>query len=209
MSRSLADIVRARLDDEGFRLRMAQLYADVDRAVAAKSPACLNRGACCRFEEFGHRLYVSTAELTCFVAGQRDQWRPPHDSGACPYQREGVCTAREHRPLGCRVFFCDPDTTGWQGPIYEEFLAELRRIGDEYGLDYRYVEWLSALTELGPIADVRGIAAGRGELQPTLAAAIPDVRVAVDPDAGRLIQLRVVEGGRQQPTSHDPTPRPS
>ena len=34
----------------------------------------------------------------------------PLDQGAtCPWQdSRGHCTAREARPLGCRVYYCDP-----------------------------------------------------------------------------------------------------
>ena len=39
--------------------------------------------------------------------------RPLDDGETCPWQDErGRCTAREARPLGCRVYFCDPAYEG-------------------------------------------------------------------------------------------------
>ena len=38
--------------------------------------------------------------------------RPPYEQPVtadfCPFQKDNLCTAREPRPLGCRVYFCDP-----------------------------------------------------------------------------------------------------
>jgi len=59
-----------------------------------------------------------------------------------------MCNAREHRPLGCRIFFCDPTAQSWQPGEYEAGLDRLKRLGEELGLDYRYVEWLGALREV-------------------------------------------------------------
>jgi len=144
----LADTVLPHTDDAGLAERMTALYAEVDRSIEKRRPVCRNRGVCCRFDSFGHRLYVTTAELAFFVAGQREDWKPTRGDGACPYQEEGLCTAREHRPLGCRVFFCDPDAQDWQSEEYERGLAALKGVCRDSGLEYRYVEWLSALGAL-------------------------------------------------------------
>lgn len=124
---------------------MGRFYADVDAEVAAHSPVCINRGACCKFKAFGHRLYVTDLELRYFVTGMAERWASPSGDGGCPFQRDGVCTARAHRPLGCRVYFCDPASRDWQGPLYERFLTRLKAMGDRLGIRYRYREWLSAL----------------------------------------------------------------
>lgn len=131
---------------------MAEFYLDVDTAVAAHRPVCINRGACCKFAEFGHKLYVTDVELSYFVAGQGEAARPVIDQAACPYQIGGLCTARDHRPLGCRVFFCDPAAQDWQGPEYERFLTRLKAISANHGVAYRYREWLSALQDSGQTA---------------------------------------------------------
>jgi Fe-S-cluster containining protein len=128
---------------------MAALYREVDAAVAAHSPVCTNRGACCKFGSFGHRLYVTDVELAYFVDGLKDHWRPPTAEVACPYQVEGLCTARDHRPLGCRIYFCDANAQAWQGPEYERFLTTLKELGARLDVPYRYREWLSALDDAG------------------------------------------------------------
>lgn len=134
-----------------FEAEMVQFYKRVDEEIALHSPICRNRGLCCKFATYGHRLYVTEPERTHFARGLAGQWRPVSpDQSDCPYHVDGFCTARTHRPLGCRVFFCDENAQEWQGPVYERFLGELKQIGQDFGMPYTYREWLSALAE-GPV----------------------------------------------------------
>lgn len=133
---------------DAFSREMVSFYDGVDRAIAGHSPRCTNRGECCKFGSFGHRLYVTDVELRYFAEGLGEQWiEPALDADSCPHQQGGICTARQHRPLGCRVFFCDSEAQSWQNGLYEEKLAELKRIGEKHAVAYRYREWLSALRE--------------------------------------------------------------
>lgn len=132
---------------DAFTGAMQAFYAEVDATVAAHSPVCINRGQCCKFDTFGHKLYVTDVELRYFVEGMRANWLEPGDEAQCPYQLGGKCNARERRPLGCRIFFCDPDAQAWQGPEYERFLSRLKALGEAHGVTYRYREWLSALRD--------------------------------------------------------------
>jgi Fe-S-cluster containining protein len=66
----------------------------------------------------------------------------------CPYQVDKMCTAREARPLGCRVYFCDSNAQSWQNEVYEKYHAQLKAVHERLGLPYRYVEWRAALREL-------------------------------------------------------------
>ena len=59
-----------------------------------------------------------------------------------------LCTAREARPLGCRIYFCDENAQAWQNDVYEKYHARLRAVHEEFGLPYRYLEWREALREL-------------------------------------------------------------
>ncbi len=153
-----------------FGRRMEEFYRRVDEAIAAHRPVCINRGACCRFGQAGHRLYVTDAELAYFLERQSPSGlRPVGAADACPYQEGGQCTARAHRPLGCRIYFCDPASRSWQGPEYERRHAELVRIGQESGLEYRYREWLAALRE-GPTGCIGDSTAARGTSSQTLTA---------------------------------------
>jgi hypothetical protein len=45
------------------------LYAELDREVAGIGPVCKLSGRCCRFEEYGHTLFISTAEAEYLVDG--------------------------------------------------------------------------------------------------------------------------------------------
>lgn len=102
---------------DAFTEAMQVFYTEVDAAVASHSPVCINRGHCCKFDSFGHKLYVTDVELRYFSEGMRSRWIDPTDEAKCPYQSGGRCNARERRPLGCRVFFCDPAAQGWQGGV--------------------------------------------------------------------------------------------
>jgi Fe-S-cluster containining protein len=142
--------------DEALR----DLYRRLDDAVAARGPTCWTSGRCCKFDDFGHRLYVTGLEVAWFL-GQvtgRDP-RPaaePQDGpirlpqlaehpGACPYQIEGLCSTHEVRPLGCRIFFCQAGTEDWQQELYEDFLAQLQALHDRRGIAYRYMDWIAGL----------------------------------------------------------------
>ena len=83
---------------EAVRLAVLNVYAEVDRAVAAAGPRCDASGRCCRFEEYGHTLFIShfEAELLLETAPHYEQ---PVSRATCPFQVQGLCTARNERPL--------------------------------------------------------------------------------------------------------------
>ena len=145
MNVDLSDIVNPHIDRTDITERMRAFYGEVDAEIASYRPTCWNRGDCCKFDAYGHNLFVTALEMIYFAQGKRDDRRTPRGDGSCPYQVDGRCTAREHRPLGCRIFFCDPAAQGWQGPLYEAHQKRLKQLCEELGVDYRYVEWLSAL----------------------------------------------------------------
>src|SRR5215813_7644208 len=89
------------------RSEILSVYAEVDRAVAAAGPVCVASGRCCRFKEYGHTLFLSNLEADILLAEAPPYEQPVAEDG-CPFQKGTLCTAREPRPLGCRVFFCDP-----------------------------------------------------------------------------------------------------
>jgi hypothetical protein len=143
----LAEAVERCRREAGFLAGIAAVLSDADAAVAEKSPTCRACGQCCRFEEFGHRLYVSTGELALLSASRpRRVCRP----GRCPYQVGSRCTARRRRGLGCRVFFCDPAAKEWSAALYEELHRRIRRLHARARLPYRYVELTAGLSELFP-----------------------------------------------------------
>ena len=133
---------------------VAALYRDVQLEVDRVKPRCDVSGRCCRFEEFGHRLFVTTLELAAFwyeleTAGRPAAAAGPWDGSGCPFQSAGLCGVHSIRPFGCRIFFCDPASEGWQREQYERFHARLRRLHETLEVPYFYVEWRDALRAIG------------------------------------------------------------
>lgn len=131
------------------RRAVLRLYQDADREVAAAGPVCVSSGRCCRFAEFGHVLYLSNLEADVLLADA-----PPYDAGAvvpssCPFQEGNLCTAREPRPLGCRVYFCDPNYQGRCSEISEAYVARLKALADEHGVPWLYAPLHRFLKEPG------------------------------------------------------------
>jgi Fe-S-cluster containining protein len=132
---------------EQLRKVVLKLYAEVDREVAEAGPVCIASGRCCRFKEYGHVLFLSNLEAEVLLAAA-----PPYDpasvtSDFCPFQKGNLCTAREPRPLGCRVYFCDPGYQEKCNEISEKYLRKIKELADEHGVDYRYAPLHRFLTE--------------------------------------------------------------
>lgn len=125
---------------------LQMFFEETDRLIAAHSPTCWNHGHCCRFGRYGHRLYVTALEVVFYLAGEYDL--PAVDEDTCAHARGGQCQARGHRPLGCRVFFCDPAAQGWQQPLTEARLAVLRGLHGRLGVSYFYTDWMTVLKRL-------------------------------------------------------------
>lgn len=119
------------------RLEVLELYRAVDREVAAAGPVCVASGKCCRFKEYGHTLFVSELEADVLLAAA-----PPFDTPVsadfCPFQKDNLCTAREPRPLGCRVYYCDPNYQETGNRITETFLHRLKQMSADNNLQWNY-----------------------------------------------------------------------
>src|SRR5579871_5809707 len=117
--------------------RVSEIYAQADAAVAAAGPVCVASGRCCRFAEYGHTLFLSNLEADVLLAAA-PAYQAPVSSAFCPFQVENLCTAREPRPLGCRVYFCDPNYQDASHAITETFLRRLKTLADGFGVPWRY-----------------------------------------------------------------------
>lgn len=124
-------------------LVMDKFYAELDQRITEQDLACKSCGECCEFAEFGHRLYVTSLEMAYYLA-KRDPTLPVTED-ACPHVYDGKCQAHDARPAGCRIFFCNSDTTHWQGPLTEESLTRLKTLHAELKVPYCYVDWITAL----------------------------------------------------------------
>src|ERR1700716_2964118 len=110
---------------EELRRKVLDLYKEVDAEVAAAGPVCIASGRCCRFKEYGHVLFLSNLEAEVLLAGA-PAYDTPVGGEFCPFQKENLCTAREPRPLGCRVYYCDPGYQETGKQISEKYLARLK-----------------------------------------------------------------------------------
>ena len=128
---------------------LTELYARVDALLAEHQPICKRSGLCCDFPRSDHELWSSALE-TAYARQAVGGEVPPAPSGLCPWHVEGSCRNREGRPLGCRLYFCDP---AWAGPMpdaYERFHAELKALHEEHGVGYRYERFVDAVVRDAP-----------------------------------------------------------
>lgn len=123
--------------DPEVRSRVLEVYAGVDAAVAAAKPRCDASGRCCRFTEYGHTLFLSQFEADILLE-TAPAYSKPVSRDFCPFQVNGLCTARDSRPLGCRIYFCDPAFQEPQHAITEAAVAQLKVIADEFGTGWNY-----------------------------------------------------------------------
>ncbi len=123
---------------------LAALYGRVDAEISARNPRCELSGRCCDFPTSGHRLYASSLE-SAFAVATASAGVPDAPSGLCPWHVEGRCTQRQGRPLGCRVYFCDPGFADEMPAVYERYHAEVRALHDEFGIAYEYRPFVEAV----------------------------------------------------------------
>jgi Fe-S-cluster containining protein len=147
---AFAAAARAAGADAGLLAAVERLYADVQAAIDARRPRCDASGRCCRFESYGHRLFVTTAEAAHFAAAHERETGHKLDLSAwdgvgCPLQTERLCNAHTYRPFGCRIFFCDTSAEDWQHEQYELFHTRLKDLHVQFAMPYYYVEWRAAL----------------------------------------------------------------
>lgn len=128
-----------RLEVGRFREPLLSLYRDLDAAIAELSPVCVLSGRCCRFQEYGHTLFVSEPEARLLLADAPSPLRPLDDGATCPWQDQaGRCGAREARPLGCRVYYCDPAYESAGARLAETFIGRLKDVVDQLDLAWNY-----------------------------------------------------------------------
>lgn len=113
------------------------IYEDLAADIAAAAPVCQVSGRCCRFKEYGHTLFISRPEAELLLEDGLPEGSVIDESG-CPFQINGLCTARERRPLGCRVYFCDPNYAGRGGDLSERHIARLKQLHDATETTWEY-----------------------------------------------------------------------
>lgn len=119
------------------RQRVLELYAEADKEVAAAGPVCVASGRCCRFKEYGHVLYLCSLEADVLLAAA-PAYETPVSPEFCPFQQGNLCTAREPRPLGCRVYYCDQSYQQTCSDIMEKYTRRLKQLAESEGLAWLY-----------------------------------------------------------------------
>lgn len=121
---------------------VAEIYQWLGENISQPENGCQACGKCCRFESFGHKLFLTTPELLYFYSNIKDLKKMPVPD--CPYMQDGKCTARDFRFAGCRIFFCKADDEMLSN-LSEQALEKFKKICEKYKLPYRYVDLATAL----------------------------------------------------------------
>jgi hypothetical protein len=122
---------------EPLRRQVLELYREADEEVRAAGPVCVASGRCCRFKEYGHVLFLSNLEAEVLLTAA-PPYEQPVSPDFCPFQQGNLCTAREPRPLACRVYFCEPAYQETMKAITEKYLHRLKELARDRGRDWRY-----------------------------------------------------------------------
>lgn len=162
MTMPIAPVSSRNQDSEkGLDLRSSihAIYRDLQSEIATLSPVCNLSGRCCRFKEWDHTLFLSAIEAEVLIEEAPPAIRELDEGATCPWQdQRGHCTAREARPLGCRVYFCDPSYEGKAEGLSENYLKRLKRLADEYKRPWSYAPLHVHLRDAERQGSWRGIA---------------------------------------------------
>lgn len=149
---------RSGLDDAMADLDL--LLEELDHEVAGMGARCWLSGDCCDFDAAGHRLFTSDIEARRFVRGvDVSAWDPK--SRKCPAWKDRRCTAREHRPLACRTYFCDPAFTERVRDLTERYVTRLKWLHEKHRLAWDYRDFLDHLARIRGHASVSSAANDR------------------------------------------------
>jgi hypothetical protein len=143
----LLQAARLAMADDALAAAVRTTYRYADAAIARRRPACHQCARCCRFDRYGHNLFVSTAEVALFLRSTDLARIAAPIAGSCPFLRTDParCAARRDRPLGCRLYYCDPSAQWWQQDLYNTLHGRLRQLHASFHVPYFYAEWLAVL----------------------------------------------------------------
>jgi hypothetical protein len=114
------------------------VYARMNAALQPFRRHCAARGDCCNFTKTGHMLYVTDLEAAEMARCGLEPVESQAAGGTCPYLRDSKCGAREHRGLGCRIYYCDGTYETERNDVYEAALKEIRAIEARHGIEHKY-----------------------------------------------------------------------
>jgi Fe-S-cluster containining protein len=121
-----------------------EIYKELEAELANINPGCNACGTCCHFDEFGHVLYTSTIEIDYIRKNVEIPDFDP-DKNVCPFLVNYECSIRDHRALGCRVFFCNPNHKETLQEIYEKYYTMIKDLADNNDVEWQYAPMLKLL----------------------------------------------------------------
>ncbi len=121
------------------RLELRALYEQLALELEPLRRHCDARGLCCNFAETGHMLYVTGLEAAEMRSAPAAPDMALSAAGKCPYLQGKLCGAREHRAIGCRIYFCDRTYEEERNALYEKYLKLARGIEARHGLEHSYM----------------------------------------------------------------------
>ncbi len=130
--------------------KVAEVYNWLDSQIleaADQAGQCKMCGACCNFEKFEHRLFVTTPELMYLAAKIRIDSIKSMPGTICPYQMQNKCAVYEYRFAGCRIFCCNADKN-FQSRLSELAVRKFKSICNEFNVPYQYTDLPTALNTL-------------------------------------------------------------
>ena len=134
-------------------IKVAEIYNWLDsqiRESADLGGQCNACGACCDFESFDHRLFVTTPELIYLAANIGEKNIKQMHTSRCPYNINGKCSVYDYRFAGCRIFCCRADKD-FQSMLSESALKKFKSLCSQLNVPYQYKELAAALNSFAAI----------------------------------------------------------
>ena len=128
------------MDRQATYRKLEEIYNDLELELGELQPKCQLSSRCCKFKEFGHELRMTRLEYDYLVEHEGEPQQTV--SGVCPYLENGLCGVREHRMLGCRVFFCDENYKSIMNSIYEKYHRKIKALHVQSGYVFQYSDFL-------------------------------------------------------------------
>lgn len=122
--------------------QIESLYTWIDQQVKSTG-TCTACGDCCDFENFGHKLFITSVEMKYFTEKMHHNLSPM-TNGVCPYRVNGKCSVYDYRFAGCRIFACQR-SEDLQSSTMEHALKELKQLSEALSIPYTYTDLKSVL----------------------------------------------------------------
>lgn len=148
---AMVQAAQAAQDNSALLVQVRNIYRYAGAVIAAHKPLCHQSSRCCQFAKMEHNLFVTTVEFAYFLHKTAMVRSKPIAPATCPFLRlgPGRCAARSGRSLGCRMFYCDPNSQWWQQGLYNRMHGRLQQLHEQFNVPYYYAEWLTALRAAG------------------------------------------------------------